>query len=230
MQSDTAVSPTPTPCSGGAIASYRMLYAWAPGVGSFELPKEAGLPANNGTTHYVVQVHYNNTMGLSGETDDSGFDFCTTDALRPNDADVLAFGSMNFTINPKSKLDINATWTIPSIVPTVHAIGAFPHMHQLGKKIATTLIRADGTTTDLGTDAAFDFSNQFFTPLSDIVIKPGDTVKTNCIWENPTDRTVRYGENTEDEMCYSFTMYYPKITAGAWRWGAPAALAKTTVN
>ena len=45
-----------------------MLYGWAPGVGSFELPKEAGLPANNGTTHYVVQVHYNNISALAGET------------------------------------------------------------------------------------------------------------------------------------------------------------------
>jgi cytochrome c5 len=230
MQSDSAVSSTPQPCSPGAISNYRMLYAWAPGVGSFELPKEAGLPANTGTSHFVVQVHYNNIAALAGETDDSGFDFCTTESLRPNDADVLAFGSMNFTIDPKATLNITASWTIPGLIPTVHAIGAFPHMHQLGKKIATTLVRADGSTADLGTDAAFDFANQFFTPLADIVIKPGDTVKTNCIWENPTSRTVRYGENTEDEMCYSFTMYYPKITTALWRWGAPAALARTTVN
>jgi hypothetical protein len=103
-------------------------------------------------------------------------------------------------------------------------------MHQLGKKISTTLFRADGTTADLGADPAFDFQNQYFTPLADTVIKPGDTVKTNCIWENPTDRTVTYGENTEDEMCYSFTMYYPKITSSLWRWAAPAATAQTTVN
>lgn len=230
MQSDTAVSPTPTPCSEGAISSYRMLYGWAPGVGSFELPKEAGLPANSGTTHYVVQVHYNNIAALAGETDDSGFDLCTTETLRPNDADILAFGSLNFTINPKTTHNITASLTMPSYLPTVHAIGAFPHMHQLGKKISTTLHRPDGTTVDLGTDNAFDFSNQFFTPLADVVIKPGDTVKTNCIWENPTERTVRYGENTEDEMCYSFTMYYPKISLSAWRWAAPAALAKTTIN
>jgi len=230
MQSDTAVSPTPTPCSGGAISSYRMLYGWAPGVGSFEFPPEAGLPANAGSTHFVVQVHYNNVAGLAGETDDSGFDLCSTTTLRPNDADIVAFGSMNFTINPKSTLNITASWTLPSFVPTIHAIGAFPHMHQLGKKIATTLHRADGTTADLGADPAFDFGNQVFAPLADTVIKPGDTVKTNCVWENPTTRTVEYGENTDDEMCYSFTMYYPKITSSLWRWGTPAGLAKTTVN
>jgi hypothetical protein len=30
------------------------------------------------------------------------------------------------------------------------------------------------------------------------------------VWQNPGDLPVKQGENTEDEMCYSFTMYYPK--------------------
>ena len=94
----------------------------------------------------MVQVHYNNITALDGQTDDSGFDLCTTETLRPNDADIMAFGSMKFTINPKSRTDITATLTVPSLLPTVHAIGAFPHMHQLGKKISTTLYRADGST------------------------------------------------------------------------------------
>jgi hypothetical protein len=230
MQHTASVSGTPTACSEGSIARYRMLYGWAPGVGSFEMPAAAGLPAESGTTHFVVQIHYNNVTGLAGELDDSGFDLCSTSTLRPNDADIMAFGSRSFTINPKSKLDITASWTIPGTIPEVHAIGAFPHMHQLGKKITTTLHKKAGGTADLGSDLAFDFNNQYFDVLGDVVIKSGDTVKTNCVWENPTDRTVRWGENTDDEMCFSFTMYYPKVTSSLWSWGAPAFLSSTTVN
>ncbi|MGZ3474859.1 MAG: monooxygenase [Polyangiales bacterium] len=232
MTSDTAVDPTPHEC-GGAISKYRMLYGWAPGVGDFELPDVAGFPAEPGKSHFVVQVHYNNVKALDGETDTSGFDFCTTDKLRPNDADVMALGSLKFTMPAKSPYDITASFTVPSFIGTIHAIGAFPHMHKLGKSIATNLFASGaGSPIHLGEDPAFDFNNQFFEPLPDTVIKPGDRIDTRCIWQNDTANPVSWGENTDDEMCYSFTMYYPKIAGvgGAWSWQAPAYLSTTTVN
>ena len=142
----------------------------------------------------------------------------------------MAFGSQKFTINPKSKLDITASWDLIGSVGEIHAIGSFPHMHQRGKKIQTTLLRKAGGTADLGTDLAFDFNNQYFAPLGDVLIKPGDTIKTNCVWENTGGTTVKFGENTDDEMCYSFTMYYPKVKSALWSWMAPALLSSTTVN
>jgi hypothetical protein len=33
---------------------------------------------------------------------------------------------------------------------------------------------------------------------------------------------VKFGENTEDEMCFTFTMYYPAITTAGWSWMLPA--------
>ncbi len=228
MQSDSAVSPTPQPCD--SIARYRMLYAWAPGVGGFELPKEAGLPAE-GKTHFVVQIHYNNLQELDGQTDKSGFDLCSTNELRPNDADILAFGSTKFSIPAKSRLDITARWVMPNGFPELHPIGALPHMHQLGTFISTTAIpKGGGTAIDLGTDPRFDFGNQFFTPLSNKTLKSGDVVETRCVWENPRPDAVTWGEYTDEEMCFSFTLYYPKVTVDPWSWGAPAYLSTTEVN
>ncbi|MBI2392133.1 MAG: peptidylglycine alpha-amidating monooxygenase [Deltaproteobacteria bacterium] len=230
MQSDAPVDGTPFPCGAGTIARYRMLYGWAPGVGSFELPKEAGLPAGPGKTYFVVQIHYNNLTALEGETDDSGFDLCSTSELRPNDADVMAFGSMKFAIPPMSTHDITASWTLPGSVGELHAIGAFPHMHQLGRSITTTLHPASGGTIDLGSAPGFDFENQFFAPLPSVAMKSGDTVRTRCVWKNDGKTAVSYGEDTAEEMCFSFTMYYPKITFSPWSWAAPAYLSSTTVN
>jgi hypothetical protein len=228
MEHTASVSSTPFKCSEGSIATYRMLYGWAPGVGSYELPPEAGLPtADSGVTHFVVQIHYNNVLALGGEVDNSGFDLCSTTTLRPNDADIMAFGSRSFTINPKSKLDITASWATSTTVGDIRVIGAFPHMHQLGKQISTVVAHKAGGTSDLGKDLAFDFNNQFFQPLPNILVKQGDTVKTRCVWENPTDRTVTWGENTDDEMCFSFTMYYPKVKGLVWSWMLPSQFAKT---
>ena len=42
------------------------------------------------------------------------------------------------------------------------------------------------------------------------------------MWNNPGDTTVTFGENSTDEMCYSFTMYYPRIVDPRWNWALPA--------
>jgi hypothetical protein len=222
MQSDTAVSPDPTPCSA-VLIQYRMLYGWAPGAQGFTLPEEAGLPMS-GTMHYVVQVHYSNLTGLSGEKDRSGFQLCTTDKLRPNDADVMAFGTNGFTIPARGKLDITCDLTVPTQIanPPRTVFAAMPHMHQLGKMISTThLPKAGGAPVDLGTDASFQFSSQSWFVVKS-TIAAGDVVRTRCVWENPGNQPVGWGESTSEEMCYSFSLYYPKITSNLWSWMAPA--------
>ncbi len=224
MQSDSKVDPTPTKCDFSAIARDRMLYGWAPGGKYFELPPEAGF-LQTGTMHYMVQIHYNNLKKLVGEKDSSGFAMCTTDKLRPNEADVLAFGSTKFTIPAKGKLDWVCNLPVSSL-PPIHVIGAFPHMHQIGKRISTVLHRkSDGKTIDLGNVPAWDFNTQVWFPMADILVQNGDNVETNCYWENPTGSDVSWGENTANEMCYSFTMYYPKITLPVWSWQLPATIA-----
>ena len=45
----------------------------------------------------MVQVHYANPTHAPGHLDASGFDVCTTAQLRPNDAGIMAFGTMSFT-------------------------------------------------------------------------------------------------------------------------------------
>jgi hypothetical protein len=231
MQADGPVPTKPYKCDEFSIARYRMLYAWAPGVGGYELPEAAGLPSDPAGTHYVVQTHYNNTLSLDGQTDDSGFDLCTTDKLRPNDADILAFGSAKFAIPEKGRLDITARWVVPVGFTDIFAFGAFPHMHQLGTYISTSVHpKGTGTAIDMGTDPRFDFASQFFAPLPNVKLSPGDVVETRCIWENPTDRAVTWGENTDDEMCFSFTLYYPKVATKPWSWGSPAFLSNTEVN
>ncbi len=220
-QTPLAVDPAHTPCGAGGGSGWRMMYAWAPGGPNMTLPPEAGFPLE-GTTHYAVQVHYSNIGGLDGQTDTSGFDACTTDELRANDADVLAFGTVNINIPARGTLDRTCDFKVPAAVGTVNLVAAFPHMHKLGTAIETTQLPADGSApVSLGRQAQWDFNNQLWFGIG-TTAKPGDTIRTRCAWANPTDTAVRFGEKTEDEMCYSFTMYYPKISVGAWNWQAPA--------
>jgi hypothetical protein len=206
-QSETSVSPVPTECSGSVtVTGKKLIYAWAPGGSAFKMPDEAGFPMD-ATTHYYVQVHYNNIQGLAGETDSSGFDLCSTPDTRPNAADVVAFGTVDITLPPAQSTVRDCSYKWPAIAGQVHAIAAFPHMHKLGTSISTVQNPA-GAAVDLGTNEPWSFNNQPFIPIS-ATINPGDTIETRCQWENTTPSTVSFGEYTEDEMCFSFTMYYP---------------------
>jgi hypothetical protein len=215
MQAPNPVSPTPTPCQAFGMATWPTLWAWAPGVGDFSLPQEAGFPMS-GTMHYVVQIHYNNIGRLQNQTDKSGFGLCTTDKLRPNDADVMAFGTNSINIPAHGTLDQTCTYTVSPALDGRNIFSTFLHMHKLGTQISST-VNPGGTPVSLGSDPKFSFSNQSWTPLSPYAqLHTGDKVATRCMWQNTTDAVVKFGENTEDEMCFAIVAYYPKANMLSW--------------
>lgn len=223
---DQSVGSTPVACSGG-MSGGRLVGVWAPGGGALELPAEAGY-AIEGTAHFALQVHYSNLMHLDGEKDSSGYQLCTTNQLRPNDADILAFGTWSFTVPAQGSADITCDFPVPVGAPITHGIAGMPHMHKLGTKISTTLIPGGGgATVDLGTADPWNFESQIWTPLDETaVVKPGDTVRTRCAWDNPTSSDVHFGETTASEMCFGFYLYYPRISFPGWSWGLPAFQSK----
>lgn len=229
FQSENSYSPEPQPCEGTMVNSAnKLVYGWAPGGSSLELPPDVGMPMQ-GTTHYMVQVHYNNLAGLEGQVDSSGFDLCTTDTPRPQEADVLAFGTVAFEIPPHGSLDTTCDFAVAPETPKLNVLAAFPHMHKLGRSIRTEVLAGGtGAPVDLGTQDPWDFNNQPWMPIK-ATISPGDVVRTRCVYENDTDTKVKFGENTGDEMCFSFTMYYPRLP-DLKSWAAPSISSKCTKN
>jgi hypothetical protein len=94
-------------------------------------------------------------------------------------------------------------------------------MHQIGKSIDTQQYPGgSGTAVDLGGQANWNFQTQTWFPIT-ATIQAGDLIRTRCVWTNPGATAVNFGPNTEDEMCFSFTLYYPKI-AQIPSWVLPA--------
>jgi hypothetical protein len=216
-----AIDPSPTLCDGSSMGG-RLVAVWAPGGDGLAFPAEAGLPLE-GTKHYMVQIHYSNLNHLDGEKDASGFDLCTTSELRPNDADIVAFGGMKFSIPAQSKLDLTCDLKIPTGTPDLHVFSGMPHMHKLGTAIRATLLPASGPVVDLGTREPWDFDTQYWSNNT-ATLKAGDTVRTRCQWQNTTGTNVGFGPKTSDEMCFAFTAYWPKV-ASLSNWEIPALLA-----
>ena len=222
FQSDTAYSTTPQECSATTSVGWRLVSGWAPGGQPMETPPEAGFP-EEGATHWILQVHYNNAAGTNaGQVDKSGYDLCTTDQLRPNDADVMALGTLSANIPPRAMTDITCEWD-PTYIGNIHVFSTTPHMHKLGK-IMSTYVQRGGQSMKLVDQQNFDFNYQTAYPAS-LDFQDGDKIMTRCGWNNTTDQTVKWGENTGDEMCFNFVSYYPKLSLPLWSWTSPSMLA-----
>ena len=184
---------------------------WAPGGNNLELPSEAGFPEEKGTTHWVIQLHYNNAKNLAGQLDNSGYDLCTTDKLRPNDAGVVAFGSTKFGIPPRSTTTVKCDYKLPATFKDVKLFNASPHMHTRGTAMSTErLAGGTGAPVSIFANPNFNFENQANFPIK-AQVAPGDVMRTRCTWKNAGDTTIAFGENTGDEMCFDFIGYYPNI-------------------
>ena len=215
----------PAPCDAMRSMLWTFLYGWGPGTGGLELPANVGINQPK-KAHYVVQLHYNNPRHLGGQRDKTGFNFCTTDKLRPFEADVMAFGTDQIYVPAKAAASVTCDYTIPDTAADgIHILAMNPHMHGAGTAIETNVLRKTGedmfsAPATLAKIDPWNYQDQQWQPVSE-VLRPGDVVRQRCAFANPTSRAITFGENTEDEMCFGFTLYYPRIKASYWNWAYP---------
>jgi len=210
FEAKESVSPDPTPCSAFQ-SSWKLITGWAPGGTAFELPEQAGIPLNQGTTHYAVQLHYNNASNLAGQSDNSGFEICSTDKLRPNDAGVLAFGTVKIDVPPRATKTVSCDYELDERFQGVTFFGVSPHMHKKGLSIGTRRLRGGtGAEEPVFVQDKFDFENQSNNKI-DVKVNAKDVFRTSCTFKNPGDQMLKFGENTEDEMCFNFMTYFPLV-------------------
>ena len=192
----------------------EMIAGWAPGALPIELDEGLGIRINP-DERIVMQMHYFQS-GSESKSDQSGYAFRTTDDV---DTEVLLFpfGDYDFTI-PAGAEDHEYTiaWDIPETInyngvevdlPDLTVHGMFPHMHVLGKSYDFSVTRDDGDEECGLYSEKYSFDNQltymFREPL---VVEGGDRLNWTCTWDNPGDSDVQYGERTDEEMCWAFTM------------------------
>jgi hypothetical protein len=187
-------------CFGGpGTSSSRMLGGWVPGSGATRFPEGTGIRLKAGEV-VVMQIHYNTSERLpQADRTVAKLQFSPQPVRTLATFVDLANGS--FFIPPRT-MDYSASALI--VVPnnTVQVHGVLPHMHTLGKSI-----RVENSTTGqcFVNIPRWDFHWQqlyFFTEP----IRPGSLsrLKLTCTWDNYTDRNIRWGESTTDEMCINY--------------------------
>ena len=95
----------------------------------------------------------------------------------------------------------------PVMPVSAYALAASRHMHQYGTHLKTTI--TTGGTPHVLYDDAYSFEHQKIVSFTPIQLSPGDTIQTDCTWNNTTTATIGYGESSDTEMCYSILFRYP---------------------
>lgn len=198
-----------------------LIGGWAVGGCSMEMPEDVGgeLPKSS---LLMIQWHMYNSTGVT-QQDGSVVQICTVPAgSRPNTAGITFLGTENFNGPfgmPPGANSFTSRCTNNSPGP-VTVIGFLPHMHTIGTHMKTDLTRLDGTTATIF-DRPFQFDYQVAYRIPRTVVMPGETLTSTCSFFNDTGGNVAFGQSTQQEMCYQFTVSYP---VGALNNGVPSLI------
>jgi Copper type II ascorbate-dependent monooxygenase, C-terminal domain len=202
--SDTADGPR---CVS-AVATGTLIYAAGLGSQGIVLPDGVAmkLPAGK-VLNLSLHIYNPTTKVLTGR---SGMEIKKIDPADVKyESQTTLAGPIGFTVPPGRSVLTHEC----EIEEEQTAFVLFPHMHQLGRHLKTT-ITIGGVETVLHDDD-FSFGDQPQIPIDPVTFAVGDRVRTECTYENDTGNTVNFGESSDTEMCFSVLFRYPQ-TSTSW--------------
>jgi len=188
------------------------------------LPEHGGIPVHeehNGTTYFMLEIHYNNPHKLRF-TDSSGIRVFITENTRENDFGTLTmhhrFGQFQL-IPPKTEGFRNFAYCTSecteSVIPKegITVTHATLHAHLTAKKLWLRHIRNGKELEPIAKDEHYDFNYQQSRVVSKPrKIYPGHIMMIECEYDTSDRDDITYGgTRTVDEMCQGYITYYPKI-------------------
>jgi hypothetical protein len=196
------------PCIG-LHPDMTLLSGWAPGGDDWLMPPDVGMVMPTGANAtYMLEVHYFNGTGQA-VPDRSGVEVCVTKQLRKNAATVSWLGTQFISIPPNSPATTGSICNPNKGMWPITILRTWPHMHKYGRRMKTEITRSGGQKQML-INEPFDFDYQKGYPANPpVVLNPGDSLATTCEYQNTSSNAIRFGPETEQEMCYNFVVAYP---------------------
>jgi len=206
--------PLITPGAGPGLIKIAggLLGGWAPGASPVQLSPDMGILVPKGA-YVIMQVHYNlhavdsappdqTSVGLYFQAQTPKNRLLTLPLL--NDQFVLQPGDVGKQVDAAFTLDMG-TLGLPLpdyLVPKFSAVLVGPHMHTLGTHIRADMTQPDGTPVPMIEIDNWDFHYQgLYHYVAPVPMPYRSKISAACVFDNPTDHQVRWGESTDDEMC-----------------------------
>ena len=125
-------------------------------------------------------------------------------------ANLMFYGNLRIAIPPQSMATVGPTFRkFASAAPKI--FGLTGHQHQRGTSISIELASAaTGAGTPLYTNTNWsDPPLTIFDPP--LVPTAGQGFRYTCLYNNPTNATITFGEGVNQEMCFLWAYYYPDM-------------------
>ena len=148
----------------------ELVYVWAPGDGTLNLPENVGLPllGEGGYKSFRLEIHYDNPDLVSGVLDSSGVRIYYTSQLREQELGVFQIGDPDIWLygQPvvpdclpgdvelgRHTFTCGGACTAEAITEPVTVFREYMHMHATGVRMQNDMIRDD----EVVKSAAVDF-------------------------------------------------------------------------
>lgn len=193
-------------CADPFEGSSHQIFGTGKGTDSIAFPEGVAVKLSRGE-QIMANLHLFN-VGAEVLTGTSAIDVVAMDP-----ADVVHEAQMQIdsqflleVVPGKSTQTGNCTAPAPVTVFSV-----IPHMHQTGVHFKATHAPISGAPRDF-VDTDFDFDAQLHQDLTPTVdLAAGDQLNITCTYDNPTNKTLTFGESSTDEMCILGIFYYPAL-------------------
>jgi hypothetical protein len=191
-------------CNVGSL-DLQMLYA--SGVGTSELNFPDGVAMKLSAGQFInLNLHLFNAADTP-LTGTSGIEiFRREKAGVVHEADMTFVGTMDINIPSDGQphtvtggCALNRSWNMFTV---------WPHMHQHATH-QTFKVTKSGVTTKILDNMPYSFEEQGNYPIMPMLLQPGDRVETSCTYVNNTGVPLRYGDSSNEEMCFTGVYKYP---------------------
>jgi len=195
------------PCNVGTNGQ-SMIYGSGIGAPDFTFPTGVGLHLEAGT-RLLLNLHVYNASDaeLTGR---SGTLFQEATAAEIQNLAELVLAGPTVALNvPPGVTTQSGTCNLSSLTnEPIQVFALSQHMHKLGTHMRSVVTR--GATEIVLQDIPYNFEEQAFHLTPSLVeLRPGDVLETECTFDNTTGSLVRFGESSDDEMCFTDIFYYP---------------------
>ncbi|HEX2675387.1 MAG TPA: hypothetical protein VHM19_02075 [Polyangiales bacterium] len=199
------------PASGTHPSAPTLIAGWAPGANNNDIPSNVGLQLSAANRKMSMEIHFFGQPGFPLPTT-AGVKICTVEKHpRAHTATISWLGTeLGINIPPMAQ-DATAIGTCtPQFSEDITILRSWPHMHLMGRKMESTIVRKDGTREMISPPGGwpFDFNSEVshYTP---VVVHPGDKIETICHYTNTGANWIQVGYENRYEMCFNFTLAYP---------------------
>jgi hypothetical protein len=189
------------------VGSLDLQMLWASGVGTKELVFPDGVGMKLKAGQFInLNLHLFNATDtpLAGT---SGIEIRPIEQTKVvHEADMMFAGTTNITIPSDGQPhDVSGGCTVSS---AYNIFTVWPHMHQHATKQSLEITQG-GVVKKVLDNVPYNFNEQVNYQMEPMQLASGDRIKTTCTYVNNTGTELKFGDSSNEEMCFTGMYKYP---------------------